>query len=221
MVRKEQRRLEEESQYTYTPKIKEIERKKKDSDDPNSFHRLYIDAMKRHIEKLDNNFKEKSDEKDVTFKPEITAKARSISATRAGKVGERLYNTPVHRVGTEDSDNESQCSFQPSITKRAKSIERNETRSTGDRLYHYSKVYKEKRDRIVSESNDKLTEKCTFNPRTNTPSKTSSSRSSSRCASPFQSPSSTNNIQLTERMKRFEYDKCRKLEEAIQKKKDK
>ena len=94
--------------------------------------------------------------------------------------------------------------------------------SSCDRLYSQSKVMKEKQDKIKEETARKELEKCTFAPKTNlTPKPSIRSASSSPARGRSTTAKATNQSDLTDRMKRFEENKLKKLSEAVKAKNDK
>lgn len=192
-MRKEKQLQEEDAHYTYKPTLINKPRKEEKSD-VNRFDRLYSDALKRHLE---SKWKESVEDKDLTFKPKISAKgsnSRAASRERGAtseSIANRLYSPKPKTVEAEE------FSFKPTITKRAKSIDRSQHRETPERLYLHSKVAKEKQEKLKQDFEQKAFEDCTFAPKTNPSRSTPSSKD------------------LTERMDKYELYKARRLEEAI------
>lgn len=204
MLRKEREKIEEEANYTYKPKIIGDLRRSL-SCDADRFSRLYGDAITRQ-----NQHKQKSSQEvELTFKPVITSMARSrgSSRDRSGKsVGERLYTCAIAKsTTTPEKSKDSEAVFSPTISRRAQSIEPTSKDETCSRLYQYSRVLREKLERLESENEAKSLESCTF-----TPVIISKTRASS--AEP------RGDATLPARMKEFEQYRRRKLVEKIHKK---
>jgi hypothetical protein len=192
-LRKERQQLEEEAQYTYKPTLNKAKKgHEKDKPDENRFDRLYSDALKRHLE---SKWKESVDDKDLTFKPKISAKgsnSRSSSRERGTMDNAIRIQTPKKVVEVKE------FSFKPTITKRAQSIDRSQHRETPERLYLHSKVAKEKQEKLKLDFDQKNMEDCTFTPKTNMAAK-----------------STPQKLDLTERMDKYEEFKNRRREEAL------
>jgi hypothetical protein len=102
-LKKQKQKEEEEENFTYTPKIKAIpirRQKEEDSEDnvTSSFDRLYVDAMKRHIEyKIKEHIDMKPGDEQLTFSPRF--QSRSTSSSRG-----------TSRATSHDDESSSQCS---------------------------------------------------------------------------------------------------------------
>lgn len=113
------------------------------------------------------------------------------------------------RTRTVSKEQEASATFRPSISKRAKSIEnkrQQESRNIAERLYDQGKVAKEKMEQRKTELDHLRMQECTF-----TPSITTKSKSSTQANS---------NLEVTERLRRFEEIKKKKLEEALRRKEE-
>eukprot|EP01035_Chromulina_nebulosa_P028291 gene28291-37338_t len=141
-----------------------------------------------------SNFSKSSVNNENTVSPLGT---RSISSSRSNK------------------SYQSECSFTPTISKRAKSIDRSSSadRGIGDRLYSHSKIIREKLEKVKAERDHKAAESCTFVPKTNSVSTTPSRSSSASTAS--SRISSVTQKRINDRMKEFEENKTKKIENAL------
>eukprot|EP01040_Poterioochromonas_malhamensis_P010679 gene10679-11635_t len=222
-LKKEKLRLEEEANYTYKPKLYTNGRSKPQTptaaastptaaDRENRFDKLYSDALQRHITQ---NTKEEQKDRDLTFTPKITK--RASSATRSGSASrsnsrsasrERGNDAPsdgrqTPRANARKSLEPEKPSFQPAITKRAKSIERARDKEVSERLYEHGLHVKEKMDRKRVEAEQKELETCTFVPKVDSKRSSSASR-----------------LNVVERMGKFEEARQKKLQEAVDQKKE-
>jgi hypothetical protein len=191
--RKERQQLEEEAQYTFKPSLNKVKKGHEiDKSDENRFDRLYSDALKRHLE---SKWKESVDDKDLTFKPKISAKGTS---SRSSSCEKGSFENQKKYIQTKKVVEIKEFSFKPTITKRAQSIDRSQNRETPERLYLHSKVAKEKQEKLKLDIDQKNMEGCTFSPKTNMATK-----------------SISQNSDLTERMEKYEEFKNRRREEAL------
>lgn len=128
------------------------------------FDRLYGDAIKRLEE--DPKSRSRPDDNELTFKPAISAKARSSSSDRRAS---DLVNSMHKGVGTgripiKESPKDPNL-FKPTISKRANSIERSSSAlDTSSRLYASKDTYKRKLDLKKAEDDKRTAELCTFSP---------------------------------------------------------
>lgn len=190
----ENKRLQEEANYSYKPTLYTKPRKEHEKIDDNRYDRLYSDALKRHLE---SKWKESIEDKELTFKPKISAKgssSRSASRER-GAVSESIEQRLLGLA--PKTPQAEQYSFKPKITQRAKSIDRSQQRETPDRLYQHSKTIQEKLEMKRQDQAQKDAVECTFAPRTNSRPSLTSSKSD-----------------LTERMSNYLAYKNQRLEEA-------
>ena len=199
-ARMEKKMLEEEANYSYKPTLYTKPRKEHEKIDDNRYDRLYSDALKRHLE---SKWKESLEDKELTFKPKISAKgATSRSASRErGAVSESIEQRLLGLA--QKAPQPEQYSFKPKITQRAKSIDRSQARETPERLYQNSKTIQEKLEMKRRDLAQKDAEECTFAPKTNSRPSLSSSKSD-----------------LTERMSQYLAYKNQRLEEATKAKLD-
>lgn len=105
-------------------------------------------------------------------------------------------------------EQQAMMTFRPVISKRAKSIERQrqqEDQNIVERLYQKEKQVKEKMDQKKSDIEQLRMQECTFAPSVVTKPK------------PF---SGQSNLEVTERLRRFEEMKKKKLEEALRKREE-
>jgi hypothetical protein len=204
----------------------------------NRFDKLYSDALKRHITQ---NQKEENKDKDLTFTPKMTtttkrstsrsssrggsrSASRERSAPRERSVDSRASGTSSTQVNNSSSNNQERTgrqaatptrttrksiepekpTFQPQITKRAKSIERGRDKEVSNRLYEHGIHVKEKMERKRNEVEVKNMESCTFAPKI---VETKRSSSASR-------------LNVVERMSKFEEQRQKKLQEALEQKKE-
>jgi hypothetical protein len=202
----------------------------------NRFDKLYSDALKRHVTQ---NQKEENKDKDLTFTPKLAKRSTSRSSSRGGsRSASRERSAPRERSvdsrasGTSSSVNRNNSnsnnqertgrqaatptrtarksiepekpSFQPQITKRAKSIERGREKEVSNRLYEHGIHVKEKMEKKRTEVEVKEMESCTFAPKI---VETKRSSSASR-------------LNVVERMSKFEEQRQKKLQEALEQKKE-
>ena len=228
----EMKKREEESNYTFAPKISTKVYISKDAEE-NRFMSLYSDAKKKLM--LHKEERLKLDQAQ-TFAPKFSTKpsSRSNSRERGQSIGERLFNATSSAVkessqsmrSTSSIENislnssmssKSVCSFTPTISKRAKSIDRSGSadRGIGDRLYSHSKIIQEKLEKVKAERDHKVAESCTFVPKTNVTSVSTPSRSSSASKASSRASSVTQK-RINDRMKEFEENKTKKIEIALQ-----
>ena len=92
--RKAEKEAEEASNYTFSPKIKNqspatkqnkelIERDERDSQ-KSSFDRLYVDAMKRHVDsKIKEQVNIKPGDEELTFKPKFETRSTSRNSSKS------------------------------------------------------------------------------------------------------------------------------------------
>jgi hypothetical protein len=216
MLKREQKKREDEAQLTFQPHVNRNSRTPGSTgasisgrDAVNRFDALYSDALKRHIE---TKWKETADQKELTFTPKITergGRSRATSRTgsrqgsRASSPGpatesaiDRLHSTPKGKL-KHGVDPDNKLTFKPEITKRAMSIDRKET---AKRLYTPNSIdrEKEKDARRLAEARNRELENCTFSPQL---------RASSSKFTPKEQ------VDLRERMSRFEEMKKAKLQE--------
>ena len=106
-------------------------------------------------------------------------------------------------AGSRKSLEPEKPSFQPAITKRAKSIERARDKEVSDRLYEHGQHVKEKLERKKVEADQKQLESCTFQPKIDTKRSSSASK-----------------LDVVSRMSKFEENRQKKLQEAVNQKKE-
>lgn len=149
-ARKEQKKLEEQAQFTYKPasftQKSPFQRKEKQGQQENRFEKLYSDAVNRHISEQIQKTEGELAKQDphLTFKPRISSKAanlsRSSSRERLGmsRTSSRSSLLDDQSVGSSNGGSsvrsltrsrsatptKSEFSFQPTITKRAHSVDR-------------------------------------------------------------------------------------------------
>ena len=128
------------------------------------FDRLYGDAVNR----LEGDPKSRSrhDDRELTFKPSISPKARSFSTDRRASdlVNSMHKGIGVGRTPPKESPKDS-CLFKPTISKRASSVERASSLvDTTSRLYGSKDAYKQKMDLRKAADDKRNAEACTFSP---------------------------------------------------------
>jgi hypothetical protein len=211
MMKKEKLRQQEESNYTYKPKIYTTHKTRgtpnsaEDEHRENRFDKLYGDALKRHIS---TNLKEDPNDKELTFSPKIT---RAGSASRSASRERSATPTSVSSDKSGSRSNSVRKSvaaekptFQPAITKRAKSIERSRDKEVTDRLYEHGQHVKEKKERKKAESDQKEMEHYTFQPKIEAK----------------QRSASASKMDVLSRMNKFEENRQKKIQEAQHQKKE-
>lgn len=222
MLKKEKLKQEEEANFTYKPKLftsPTNKNKPKPNEDPNArenrFDKLYSDALKRHIS---HTMKEEQKDKDLTFTPKVTKRASSASRSNSASRGNGARSVSRERtsVGSDAVSDGRQTprsrksiepekpTFKPAISKRAKSIERARDKEVADRLYEHGLHLKEKMERKRVESEQKQLESCSFAPKI-----TENKRSSS-----------ASRLDVVERMSKFDELRKKKLQEAVEQKKE-
>lgn len=204
--RKEKERLEDEANYTFKPKVKDLKKNQTQREKENSsstFDKLYSDAVKKNLKE-----KEKPKASEFPFKPYITNKGTSSR----GSSRERTYSITRPKTapnGIPANNPDPEARFHPTISRRALSIERDCDSRTCDRLYLQSKVLKEKYEKVQKEKVAAELDECTFSPRL---PRTSRSTSSSRSASnePRYDPT------FPDRQKRYDQTRNKKIQELVQ-----
>jgi len=233
---KEQKRLEEEAQFTFMPMS--ISKKKfssKDSDE-DRFSVLYSDAKKRHLDMRNERLKDRLDE-ELTFSPKLSPRVLRSSSrdtisriSAAGTSRSMSSDGPIavkhtaKSIAAVKTPVKNEFTYSPSISKRAKSIDRSRAAKgkdsaaavaeIGERLYQQSQRQRERQERKKAEVESSRFEGCTFSPRTNSSSGRFSTRS--RSANPTTSTSSNNlSMEFPDRMKSYEQYKNRRHQEAV------
>lgn len=166
LLKKEKKILEEESNYTFKPTVNRSSNNSSNkskqindhsnlikNDNNSRFDQLYSDALKRHLEQ---QWKENTVDKDLTFKPKInrsransTNNSRSASPLpnktsnieqsfiKSSSIENRLQKQQYHSTGkiksTSNNIEQQNLTFKPEITKRAQSIDR---KVSANRLFH-------------------------------------------------------------------------------------
>ena len=128
------------------------------------FDRLYGDAVKRL--EVDPKSRSRHDDRELTFKPSISAKARSFSTDRRASdlVNSMHKGIGVGRTPPKESS-KNPCLFKPTISKRASSMERTSSVvDTTSRLYASKDAYKQKLDLKKAADDKRNAEVCTFSP---------------------------------------------------------
>ena len=210
--RKEKERLEDEANYTFTPKVKELKKAQSPREKERSrFDKLYSEAVKKNL-----NLKEKGNSKIVStaecpFKPYITTKG----ASSRGFARERTYSISRPKTaptGIPVNNPDPEARFHPIIPRRSLSIEREYDRKAFcDRLYLHSKVLKEKFEKVQKEKAAAELDQCTFSPRIPlSPRSRSSSRGRAASAEPRYHPS------FPDRQERLVQNRNKKIEEMAQ-----
>jgi hypothetical protein len=213
-LKREQKKREEESQYSYKPNIP---RRKSASEangvagaDANSpvkaeegaaatvdpFTRMYSDARKKQEEQ-----KKAVVKPEYTFKPNIPGSNKDKDRAKSPlQTSARLYQTPARKEVHE----EPKPSFKPQISKRAKSLERNANVSTADRLYAQAVIAKEKQEKLRESVLKQEEQNNTFAPNIHHDAK---GKSNTTTAPERSAP-------ISERMQRYIEERNKKLEEA-------
>lgn len=171
-MRRENKRLEEESQLTFKPSIGSNkitfndDRLGASTGRASRFDRLYSDALKRQqsSQKLVDPVTA-----DLTFTPKITSRAASRGRSNNGNgrdsspVSERLYKAQrVSTTATASMDAEE--TFRPKISKRANSTDRSGGKPVTERLFEQGQLHEEKLAKLKESVQARLAEECTFAP---------------------------------------------------------
>ena len=173
-MRKEQKLREDEENQTFTPKISNRSNRLGRGRDEtvkaigsSRFDALYNDARKRRTE--GPVLKSDVVDHDLTFRPEIPKRSRSLSADRAGsthEVAQRLYQTKGNyrdrKIAQLESEKEEV--FKPTIPKRSSSLVR---ASTGDLHSRWKSAEQRKQEQLVqlkAEVDAKIMAPCAFTP---------------------------------------------------------
>ena len=173
-MRKEQKLREEQENQTFAPKISDKSiRLGRGRDETvkaigsSRFDALYSDARKRRTE--GPVLKSFGEDHDLTFRPEIPKRSRSLSADRAGSphdVAQRLHQTKGNyrdrKIAQLESEKEEV--FKPTIPKRSSSLVR---ASTGDLHSRWKSAEQRKQEQLVqlkAEVDAKIMATCAFTP---------------------------------------------------------
>jgi hypothetical protein len=125
------------------------------------FDTLYKDAMKRKNKDLSSSGK---DESDLTFKPVISPKARSISRDRsASEQIDKLHNAPGSGRAPVKAATVDPNPFKPTISKRGSSLDRTSD-NISKRLHDLKTQQNGNIEKLKHEALTKESEECTFKP---------------------------------------------------------
>lgn len=196
---REQKLMEEQSNYTFRPTVPS--RRGRDptveASNVNRFDRLYSEAKARK-EKV------KAPEDRPTFTPTITAlghsKKRSSTPEGVSKVLHSTSGSGNRRTG---STPEPAPTFKPTISRRGKSLDRNRDVSPSTRLFSQAEITKQKLAKKAEEKLKNETKDCTFSPQTNKGGRS-------------QTPTKEDSVDVTTRMQRYMLLKEKKLEQLRQ-----
>lgn len=243
---KEQKRLEEEAQFTFMPMS--ISKKKFNSKDfdEDRFSVLYSDAKKRHLEQRNERLKERLDE-ELTFSPKLSPRVSShlrsssrdsMSRTSAAATSRSMSSDgpiaakPTANITTITTHNNTKAStaktpvkneftFSPAISKRAKSIDRSRAVKGKDSAAAVAEIgerlyLQSQRQRERQERKKAEVENSRLEDCTFSP------RLSTRSRSANSTNTSTNNsqVEFPDRMKSYEQYKTRRHQEAVKAQQD-
>lgn len=147
-----------------------------------------------------------SDSEDNQSQASSNSRSNSRGRFSHGSHNNGVSNNKHRGVAKALEEQQASMTFRPSITKRAKSIEKQrqpDALNVAERLYDQGKKVKEKMEQKKTELEQLRMQECTFAPSVVTKSK------------PL-----TTNLEVTERLRRFEEIKKKKLEEALRKKEE-
>ena len=218
--RKEKERREDEANYTFKPKVKDVKKNQSPREKESSaFDRMYSEAVKKNLDLKENRTSTIVSATECSFKPYITAKgtssrgsSRERTSSRRGSSRERTSSRPkTAPTGIPVNNPDPEARFHPTISRRALSIERdNDRKACCDRLYLQSKVLKEKFEKVQKEKAAAELDQCTFSPRLLTPRSRSSSKGRAASAEPRYDQS------FPDRQQRFVQNRNKKIEEMAQ-----
>lgn len=218
MMKREAKQKEIEENLTFKPKMltrKSSFSKPSSNDGATRFELLYEDAKKRSA-KITDKSANSSFEKEITFQPQLVTRSRSSSRASLHDDNSSVGSTTssfVDRLYTSSkkdfSQNQAQYSFKPSITKRASSIDRSHMRETTDRLYNLSSQIKAREERVKEERELEVLRKYSFAPTINPKSRDMSAERKRYSEGPKE---------IHERLLRYEEIKTRRLEAAMEQK---
>lgn len=147
-----------------------------------------------------------SDSEDNQSQASSNSRSNSRGRFSHGGHSNGVLNNKQRGVAKVLEEQQASMTFRPSITKRAKSIEKqrqSDAPNVAERLYDQGKKVKEKMEQKKTELEQLRMQECTFAPSVVTKSKPA-----------------TTNLEVTERLRRFEEIKKKKLEEALRKKEE-
>jgi bifunctional DNA-binding transcriptional regulator/antitoxin component of YhaV-PrlF toxin-antitoxin module len=162
----EARRMEEEQQLTFKPKLHEYKGSAPGNPEEGTrFDKLYKDAKKRHLEA--KVIKAHAEEPQGSFQPQLVTRSSSRGKRAPSPQGihQRLHaQTGAGNLKSVQADDHP---FHPAITRKALEISRNQSVDIADRLFQKSFELKDKQDkkRAEAEAKQHNSEECTFSPK--------------------------------------------------------